>query len=145
MRAPPGTIAVARRLRRNLSPPEAMLRNRLRARMPGMPTFRRQPPIGPYVPDFYCANARLAVDPRTVIRGDGMSHDVEDRPQRDPRRDAWLEGHGVKVMRIAAHDALHLADDAADGVVRTALAMIEARDLRPLHHASRGPPPPLRG
>jgi len=32
--------------------------------------------------DFYCAKARLAVEI------DGMSHDVEDRPQR---RDAWLE------------------------------------------------------
>ena len=52
MRAPPNTIANARRLRRNLSPPEALLGSRLRARIPGMPIFRRQHPIWPYVLDF---------------------------------------------------------------------------------------------
>ena len=98
MRAPPNTIANARRLRRNLSPPEALLWSRLRARIPGMPIFRLRRPIGPYVLDFYCAKARLAIEI------DGMSHDVADRPQRDIRRDAWLKAEGVTVMRIAAGD-----------------------------------------
>ena len=82
MRAPPQTIAHARRLRRALSPPEARLWNRLRERAPGLPTFRRQHPIGPYVLDFYCAKARLAIEI------DGMSHDVGGRPERElsPRR-----------------------------------------------------------
>jgi very-short-patch-repair endonuclease len=74
MRASKETITLARRLRRNLSPPEARLWNRLRTRRPGTPVFRRQHPIGPYVLDFYCAEARLAVEI------DGMSHDVGDRP-----------------------------------------------------------------
>src|SRR5271169_74815 len=127
MRARPGTIAAARRLRSNLSPPEAMLWSRLRARTPGMPVFRRQHPIGPYVLDFFCASARLAVEI------DGMSHDAADRPERDLRREAWLEAQGIKVMRIAARDVLRSADEAADAVVRTALAMIDARGaLRPL-------------
>jgi very-short-patch-repair endonuclease len=34
-----------------------------------LPTFRRQHPIGPYVLDFYCAKARLAIEI------DGMSHE----------------------------------------------------------------------
>ena len=62
MRAPPETIADARRLRRSLSPPEARLWGRLRARAPGTPVFRRQHPVGPYVLDFYCGKARLAVE-----------------------------------------------------------------------------------
>jgi very-short-patch-repair endonuclease len=115
MRAPPPTIAAARKLRRNLSTPEAMLGSRLRTRAPGRPSFRRRHPIGPYVLDFFCAKARLAVDPRTAIRGDGMSHDVDDRPERDRRRNAWLETQGVTVMRIAAADALAALDDVADG------------------------------
>jgi very-short-patch-repair endonuclease len=53
MRPPNETITLARRLRRNLSPPEARLWNRLRERMPGRPVFRRQHPIEPYVLDFY--------------------------------------------------------------------------------------------
>ena len=89
--------------------------------------------------DFYCAKARLAVEI------DGMSHDVEDRPQRDRRRDAWLDAQGVTVMRISAAEALATLDDVADGIVRAAMAMAEARASRPLHRPSGGPPPPLRG
>ena len=89
--------------------------------------------------DFFCAKARFAVEI------DGMSHNVEDRPEHDQRRNAWLEAQGVTVMRIAAAEALAAPDDVADGIVRAATAMMEDRALRPLHHAARGPPPPLRG
>ena len=121
MRAPTQTIALARRLRPDLSPPEARLWSRLRARKPGAPVFRRQHPIGPYVLDFYCAEARLAVEV------DGMSHDLGDRPQRDISRDAWLKARGLTVMRIAASEAMRNADDTADAVVRMATEMIQAR------------------
>ncbi len=107
------------------------------ARAAGMPAFRRQHPIGPYVLEFYCAKARLAVEI------DGMSHDVEDRPQRDARPDAWLRAQGVTVCRIAAADVLSGLDDAADGIMRLAMEMIEAGG--PLHHASHGPLPPQAG
>ncbi len=70
-----------------------------------MPTFRRQHPIGPHVLDFYFAKARLAIEI------DGMSHDLADRPQRDMRRDAWLEAQGVTVMRISAGDVMRSIDD----------------------------------
>jgi very-short-patch-repair endonuclease len=120
MRASPETIANARRLRRALSLPEARLWNRLRQRAPGLPTFRRQHPIGPYVLDFYCAKARLAIEI------DGMSHDVGDRPERDIRRDAWLEARELTVMRIAAGDLMRALDETADGIVRMAAALIES-------------------
>ena len=74
VRAPTRTVRTARRLRRALSAPEARLWSRLRERAPGRPVFRRQHPIGPYVLDFYCAKARLAVEI------DGASHDMGDRP-----------------------------------------------------------------
>jgi very-short-patch-repair endonuclease len=38
----------------------------------GAPIFRRQHPIGPYVVDFDCATARLAVEV------DGIDHDMGD-------------------------------------------------------------------
>jgi very-short-patch-repair endonuclease len=119
MRAPTEIIANARRLRRALSPPEVKLWSRLRGRTPGMPTFRRQHPIGPYVLDFYCAKARLAVEI------DGMSRDLGDRPERDLRRDAWLGKRGVTVMRVAASEVMRKADEVADGVVRMAVGLIE--------------------
>jgi very-short-patch-repair endonuclease len=101
-------------LRRNLSPPEARLWSRLRARAPGTPVFRRQHPVGAYVLDFYCAKARLAVEI------DGMSHDTADQPEHDARKDAWLREHGITVMRIPAVDVARRIDDVADAIVRLA-------------------------
>ena len=132
MRAPTQTIALARRLRRDLSPPEARLWSRLRARKPGAPVFRRQHPIGPYVLDVYCADERLAVEV------DGMSHDLGDRPQRDISRDGWLKARGLTVMRIAASEAMRNADDTADAVVRMATEMIQARAPSPASRVRRG-------
>ena len=120
MRAPKETIETARHLRRNLSPPEARLWSRLRARTPGAPVFRRQHPIGPYVLDFYCAKARLAVEV------DGIGHDLGDRPQRDLRRDAWLRSEGVSILRIPASEVMRAVDDVVDSIVRAAIAKIEA-------------------
>jgi very-short-patch-repair endonuclease len=106
------------RSRAPLSVPEARLWSRLRKRVSGQPVFRRQHPIGPYVLDFYCAKARLAVEV------DGMSHDMGDRPQRDIRRDAWLAAHGVTVMHIAAGELTRSVDEAADAIVRMATEML---------------------
>ena len=117
VRAPQETIANARRLRRNLSPPEARLWTRLRARAPGMPVFRRQHPVGPYVLDFYCAKALLAVEI------DGMSHDTADRPERDARKDAWLRERGIAVMRVPAVDVARQINDVADAIVRLAMEL----------------------
>ncbi len=103
-----------------MSPPEARLWNRLRARAPGAPIFRRRHPVGPYVIDFYCATARLAVEV------DGIGHDMGDRPQRDLRRDAWLSAQGVTVMRISASEVMRAFDDVVDAIVRTATARIAA-------------------
>jgi very-short-patch-repair endonuclease len=76
--------------------------------------FRRQHPIGPYVLDFYCAKAHLAVEI------DGISHDMGDHPQRDERRDAWLRKHDVKVLRIPAAELIQSIDETVDAIVRLA-------------------------
>jgi very-short-patch-repair endonuclease len=136
MRAPKRTITAARRLRRALSVPEARLWSRLRERASGRPVFRRQHPIGPYVLDFYCAKARLAVEI------DGASHDLGDRPQRDMRRDAWLGARGVTVVHVAASDIARGIDAAADAIVRMAAEMTAPG---PPHRPSGGPPPPQAG
>jgi very-short-patch-repair endonuclease len=75
--------------------------------------------------DFYCAEARLAVEV------DGMSHDVSDRPQRDVARDAWLKASGLTVMRIAASDVMRNADDAADAMTRMAAEMMQGSTPSP--------------
>jgi very-short-patch-repair endonuclease len=118
VRAPRKTIRRAQELRRALSPPEVSLWSRLRERASGKPVFRRQHPIGPYVLDFYCAKARLAIEL------DGMSHDMGDRPQRDLRRDEWLKARGITVMRIPAIDLTHGIDEAGDAIVRMAMDLL---------------------
>ncbi len=90
-----------------------------------------------YVLDFYCAEARLAVEI------DGMSHDLGDRPQRDANRDAWLKARGLTVMRIAASEVIRNADEAAEAIVRLATEIIQAGTPSPA--LTRGPPPPLCG
>jgi very-short-patch-repair endonuclease len=120
MRAQWSTISRARQLRRELSPPEARLWSRLRARTPNLPAFRRQHPIGPYVLDFYCAKARLAIEI------DGIAHDMGDRSERDLRRNGWLEAQGIAVVRIRASELARDFDETADAVMRMAIGMIEA-------------------
>jgi very-short-patch-repair endonuclease len=62
MRISDNTFERARELRRQMSLPEIVLWQALRkARLGGL-RFRRQHPIGPYIVDFYCPAARLAIE-----------------------------------------------------------------------------------
>ena len=91
------TVAKARALRREMSPPEATLWQVLRTRPNGV-KFRRQHPVGPFVADFYCPSAKL------LIEIDGEVHDMGDNPERDEDRVEWFEDHGFRVLRIPAHE-----------------------------------------
>ena len=124
--------SAAKRLRGEMTPPEVQLWLRLRGVGDGLPRFRRQHALGPYVLDFYCPAARLAVEV------DGWGHNMGDQPERDEARDAWLAARGIVVQRIPASDVLADPDDVADGLVRQAVAA-----ATPPPSASP-PPPPLR-
>ena len=79
--------------------PEGLLWQVLRSRPEGL-KFRRQHPFGRCIVDFYCPAAKLAIEI------DGISHDMGDRPDRDRRRDTWLRGKGLRVLRFAASDVI---------------------------------------
>jgi very-short-patch-repair endonuclease len=89
----------ARALRREMTLPEGMLWQVLRQRPEGL-KFRYQHPIGRCIVDFYCAAARL------VIEVDGESHSMGENPERDIRRDHWLRGRGLRVLRFNATDVM---------------------------------------
>jgi len=92
----PVTYHCAADLRRSLTAPEARLWRCLKnAQLDGL-KFRRQRPEGPYILDFYCASARLAVEI------DGAVHDHPDQVEHDRRRTAWLEHQGIAVIRFQA-------------------------------------------
>jgi very-short-patch-repair endonuclease len=98
----------ARHLRRRLSLPEGLLWRALKAAKADGLKFRKQHPLGPYVLDFYCHEARLCVEV------DGGSHNFGRRPEADARRDGWLAGKGIRTLRLPA--AFVLAE--IDGAVR---------------------------
>jgi very-short-patch-repair endonuclease len=128
-------VVKARELRRHMSLPEALLWKLLR-RAPSGVAFRRQHPIGPYVLDFYCPIAKLAIEV------DGFAHDTGDRRARDERRMEWLNKQGIQVVRIPAKDVLRDPSEVADAMIRFC-----AEAAKPLHHppspaaAADGPPP----
>ena len=122
------TVAKARKLRRRLSLPEALLWRVLKTRPDGI-KFRRQHPTGIYVLDFYCSDARLAIEV------DGEAHSRGDRPRRDAARDAWFARAGIVTLRIPAMDVLRDLNDVVAGIIAAAKARL------PLHHPAGGPPP----
>jgi very-short-patch-repair endonuclease len=115
------TAKRARNLRRIMTEPEVMLWTRLRRRLPDHPVFRRQYPIGPFILDFYCPAARLAVEV------DGAIHGEERQVAHDQRRDAWLREQGVTVYCTSASSVFEDADEAADAARRLADELLTAR------------------
>ena len=94
----PSTNRNARDLRRNLTDAERALWRHLRQRQVAGLKFRRQHPIGHYILDFVCLEARL------VIELDGGQH--ADRQGEDHERTAWLEARGYRVLRFWNTDVL---------------------------------------
>ena len=74
-------------------PAEGLLWQRLRHRKLGA-KFRRQVPIGPFIVDFYCHEARL------VVEVDGEAHADESQAALDAARTEWLEDEGHRVLRV---------------------------------------------
>ena len=59
--------------------------------------FRRQYACGPYFLDFYCVEARLAIEL------DGATHGNEEARNRDAARTKYLESRKIKVVRFWNH------------------------------------------
>ena len=86
--------AFARKLRREQTDVERKLWFALRDRRFHAFKFRRQQPIGPYVVDFVCFDAKL------VIELDGGQHGLAESEIYDAARTKWLEADGFRVVRF---------------------------------------------
>ena len=93
-----------------MSLPEVLLWRYLRKQPLGV-KFRRQHPVGDYVVDFYSPAAKLGIEI------DGIAHEMGDRPERDLARDAWLNQHGIEILRIPAKDLLKSVEQAAQSII----------------------------
>jgi very-short-patch-repair endonuclease len=124
------TLERAKAFRREMTEAEKQLWSYLRAGRLGGHKFRRQQPIGPYIADFVCQQAKL------VVELDGSQH-IDSA--HDKRRDAFLCSAGYRVLRFWNSD---LAEN-KQGVLEAILAAIS--DPLPPAAARRAPPSPSRG
>ena len=100
----------ARQLRREMSLPEVLLWRELRRKVGGF-KFRKQHPIGRYVLDFYCAEAKLGIEI------DGIAHDMGDGPARDELKQEFVEAQGVYIARIPAADVLRSTTETSEAII----------------------------
>lgn len=63
--------------------------------------FRRQVTVGPYILDFYCAAAKLAVEL------DGSQHYEKDGKRHDAIRTEYLNSLGIEVLRFPNSDVMN--------------------------------------
>jgi very-short-patch-repair endonuclease len=112
----PALLSRSRDFRHPLTPPEAKVWDAVRDRQVGF-KIRRQHPIGRFILDFYCAEAKLAVEI------DGDAHEAPDQAVYDAARTAWLEERGYRVIRFDAAEVGHNLM----GVVEAIRAACEAR------------------
>ena len=100
MTIPPGILHNARQLRSTMTNAENLLWFLLRDRRFCGFKFRRQHSIGRYIIDFYCHEAKLAIEL------DGGGHAIEEQMAYDAERTKELEGAGIKVLRFWNCDVL---------------------------------------
>jgi len=81
-------------LRNSLTPAEAFLWTHLKKKRLSGKKFRRQYSVGPYILDFFCPEDRLAVEL------DGAPHFTAIGQELDAKRDRYLEGEGIAVLRF---------------------------------------------
>jgi very-short-patch-repair endonuclease len=101
----------------------------LRSRQIGGAKFRRQQPIGPYIADFVCHEARL------IVEADGGQHA---NSAADQRRTEFLNSAGYRVLRFWNHDII----GNSEGVVQV---IAEALDTPHPAQAALESPSPSRG
>lgn len=88
--------SVSKSLRKNMTPEERHLWYDFLKKLPV--TINRQKVIGNYVVDFYCATANI------VIELDGFQHYEENGYEKDQKRDEYLNGLGIKVLRYSNYE-----------------------------------------
>src|SRR5688572_16492351 len=125
----------SRELRRRSTPTERQLWAVLRGRRFGGRRFRRQQPIGPYIVDFLCAEARL------IIEIDGLIHETQQ--EYDAERDQLLRERGYHVLRIPVDRVRHDLDGVLCQIEEGCQAHLLLLDIPSRDFSA--PPPPRTG
>jgi very-short-patch-repair endonuclease len=108
----------ARQLRREATPAEVLLWERLRDYQAGGFKFRRQQHVGRFIADFFCAAAKL------VVEIDGGVH--KERADIDAVREDLLERGGLLVIRFTNERVLRDPDEVVAEIMRIARQRADA-------------------
>jgi len=100
----------ARRLRKNMTNAERKLWSKIRIKQVKGYQFLRQRPIGSYIVDFYCPEAKL------VIEVDGGQHFTREGQESDRSRDIYLRSLGLRVLRFNNHDVMKNIQSVVDEI-----------------------------
>lgn len=121
MKQNPRLKTQARTLRRDSTPAERQLWQALRNSQLNALKFRRQHPIGPYILDFYCARANLAIEV------DGPTHT---NPEKDAERDRHLAHQGIHTIRVQNQDVLKNLPGVLEHIATTVATRIAAQQIQ---------------
>ncbi len=113
--AKPATFEMANRLRKQMTPAEMMLWERLKNKQICNVRFRRQHPIDLFIADFFCFAAKL------VVEVDGAVHAAQ--KEYDIGRTAEMERYGIEVTRFSNDEI----ENNIEMVVRNIKEKIEMR------------------
>ncbi|MFO1247581.1 MAG: endonuclease domain-containing protein [Alphaproteobacteria bacterium] len=126
----------ARQLRRAQTDAERKLWSALRSRQFAGFKFRRQQPVGPYIADFACFEARL------IIELDGDQHGTDQGSAYDRARTRFLERDGFQVLRFPNRDIFldfdRVQDVIAHSLSRRPLTRRIPAECDTLSHRGRG-------
>ncbi len=89
---------------------ERALWSRLRGKQLAGVQFYRQKPIGSYIVDFYAPKANL------VVEVDGSQHLACRQADQDRRRDEYLRGVGLRVLRFNSREVLEETDGVVEAI-----------------------------
>ena len=105
------SIQQARRLRKRTTDPEKHLWSRLRNRQIANLKFRRQHPLGNRIVDFFCEEAKLAIEL------DGSGHLTDNGQKSDLDREIELYEKGIRVLRFQNTDVVNNLDGVLNAII----------------------------
>ncbi|MCY4064408.1 MAG: endonuclease domain-containing protein [Chloroflexi bacterium] len=98
----------ARSMRKSPTPAEEKLWRRIRKKQVSGYRFRRQYAISRYITDFYCPEAKLAIEL------DGDIHGAKGQAEYDEDRQLYLEELGLSVLRFTNDQVINNTDAVVD-------------------------------
>lgn len=113
---------LTRALRQNMTETEALLWEHLRNRQLSGLKFRRQQPLGRYITDFCCDEAKL------IIEIEGAVHDSPAQKAYDQIRRRDLEARGYVILRFRVEAVQHRLPEVLKRIQQVALKLLRRSD-----------------